>query len=764
MSSYRTLRRVWIVLGVTALAKGCGGSDAPTAPPPPEPARPTTVTVSPSMAELTVLGATIQLAAEVRDQNARVMAGVTVTWRSSDPSVATTDNTGLVTGVGEGDATVTARAGSASGSAVVTVMQPVATVEVTPQTDTIGLGTTLDLTAEGFDENGDAVVGAEFSWESSDVAIATIDASGLVTAVAVGTATITASAGSGQGTAEITVMDLERAALLAFYEATDGPNWVNNENWLTDAPLEDWHGVTIDPSGRVTRIYLRNNGLTGPIPSEMDDLTSLEWLTLDHNELTGPIPSDLSSLPNLRWLDLGYNKLTGPIPSELSNLPRLENLFLRNNQLSGPIPPELASLSILRRLYLDHNVLTGPIPSEIGNLASLEALYLGHNTLTGAIPHEIGKLSNLQRMSLSNNNLTGAIPPELMNLTALQFLVLGGNPGICVPDDPDFQAWLIDKGTGLFPCPRDDIRFLPRALMRLDGNGMSLILPDDLRIPAEVSVSDPNVVTVNVVDGKLDLIPRRVGQADVELVPSGNGLPAVVSVSIRAPVGTFGIDIVVERPAPLGYAEGMVVAADWWSSVLDGTEWPDRPLECPNDLATALMDELLIHARVDPNTEVAGYAHTCLLRYEAGDLPAYRPSGGGVQVHPNFVSQGVLRHEIGHVLGLVLWPEWTGLTSEDRRYFTGSRTVAAYRAGGGDPRLPGVPIEAEGRGSHWHDHGDLMSPTSDSANNLSLAALADAGYTVDMSKAIPWQKPIGVAAVANEQGFRDRVFVEIVNP
>ena len=83
------------------------------------------------MAELTLLGATFQLAAEVRGQNAGVMAGATVAWRSSDPSVATTDTSGLVTSVGEGDATITASAGSAPGSAVVTVMQPVATVEVT---------------------------------------------------------------------------------------------------------------------------------------------------------------------------------------------------------------------------------------------------------------------------------------------------------------------------------------------------------------------------------------------------------------------------------------------------------------------------------------------------------------------------------------------------------------------------------------------------------------------------------------------------------
>ncbi len=49
----------------------------------------------------------------------------------------------------------------------------------------------------------------------------------------------------------------DRAALVALYNATDGPNWVNNGNWLTDAPLGDWYGVDTDVSGRVVRIKLR---------------------------------------------------------------------------------------------------------------------------------------------------------------------------------------------------------------------------------------------------------------------------------------------------------------------------------------------------------------------------------------------------------------------------------------------------------------------------------------------------------------------------
>ena len=206
MSCHRTSIRLSAVLAVVALATGCGDGDSATAPPTPEPARPTTVTVSPATHELTAFGITVQLSAEVRDQNARVMAGATVTWTSSASSMATVDASGLVTAAGNGTATITASAGSASGSAVVTVMQSVASVEVSPSAETIGLGSTLQLTAEAFDGNGHAVAGAEFSWESSDAVVATVDAGGLLTGVAEGVATITASAGEVAGSVVVTVM------------------------------------------------------------------------------------------------------------------------------------------------------------------------------------------------------------------------------------------------------------------------------------------------------------------------------------------------------------------------------------------------------------------------------------------------------------------------------------------------------------------------------------------------------------------------------
>ena len=127
MSCSRTFR-VWTVLVGVTLAAACGGGDSPSPtalPTVPDPPRATTVTVSRTTAELDV-GETVQLTAEVRDQNSNVMAAATVTWTSSAGSVATVNASGLVTGVAEGTATITASAGSAQGTAHIAVANPVA--------------------------------------------------------------------------------------------------------------------------------------------------------------------------------------------------------------------------------------------------------------------------------------------------------------------------------------------------------------------------------------------------------------------------------------------------------------------------------------------------------------------------------------------------------------------------------------------------------------------------------------------------------------
>ena len=90
----------------------------------------------------------------------------------------------------------------------------------------------------------------------------------------------------------------ERATLVALYHATDGPNWTDNTNWLSDAPLGDWHGVTTDADGQVTDLDLWDNGLRGEISPELGSLSELETLYLSDNELSGEIPPELGNLSN----------------------------------------------------------------------------------------------------------------------------------------------------------------------------------------------------------------------------------------------------------------------------------------------------------------------------------------------------------------------------------------------------------------------------------------------------------------------------------
>ena len=398
--------------------------------------------------------------------------------------------------MGAGTTAVTAAAGRAAGEAVVTVTQSADSVVVSPAAGTIAPGDTLRFTAEAFDESGRPVLGTEFNWSSADRSVATVDASGLVRGVAAGRATVTATAGSARGTARITVANSDRATLEAFYRATNGPDWINSENWLTDAPLDDWYGVVTDGEGRVvelvlagtfdsedatrtshgltgsvppelgrlthlTVLSLERNRLTGPIPPELGDLIRLESLNLHGNALTGPIPPELGSLSRMTSLLLSANKLTGPIPSDLGRLSRLQRLYLYRNSLEDQIPPELGNLALLEQLYLYRNNLEGRIPPELGNLSHLERLYLSSNSLEGPITPELGNLSHLERLSLHSNNLEGTIPPSWLQLANLARLDFRWNDGLCAPGTAPFAAWLgdIEDGEGPF-CNQADRKAL----------------------------------------------------------------------------------------------------------------------------------------------------------------------------------------------------------------------------------------------------------------------------------------------------------------
>ncbi|MCY3554793.1 MAG: Ig-like domain-containing protein [Gemmatimonadetes bacterium] len=437
-----SIRRCGVVIFVhlALLASTTCGKDGPTetsppTPPPPPPATSiaTRIVITPSSFTFNAIGQTQQLAATVYDQYNTVMASASVFWSSGDAAVASVDSSqGLVTAAGNGTTRVTAHSGNVQTNVDVTVAQAAYRIVIEPGPSIIlSIGATIQLTAAVLDRNDHPVMSAVATWSSGDSTVVAVSPEGLVTAAGEGRTRVTARSGNASATAAIIVSDTDPdpvlEALVALYNATDGPNWTNNTNWLSEEPLGTWHGIGVDENGRVIGIELPDNQLSGPIPSELGRLADLTTLSLHSNELTGEIPPELARLVRLEWLDIIYNRLTGEIPPELGRLENLKYLDLFHNQLTGEIPSELGQLVKLTHLGIGGNQLSGAIPSALGQLENLEILSLGENELKGGIPPELARLVRLEWLDITNGRLTGAVPPELGQLKNLEILSLGGN-------------------------------------------------------------------------------------------------------------------------------------------------------------------------------------------------------------------------------------------------------------------------------------------------------------------------------------------------
>jgi len=164
------------------------------------------VSVTPTSASLLV-GGTVTLSATTKDAAGNALTGRTITWSTSDASVATVNN-GVVTAQALGTATISATSEGKSASAQITVtVAPVATVAVSPATVSVLPGATTQLTATVSDANGKPLTDRTVTWSSSDQSKATVSQTGLVTGVAYGQVTITATSEGKSGSATVKVSD-----------------------------------------------------------------------------------------------------------------------------------------------------------------------------------------------------------------------------------------------------------------------------------------------------------------------------------------------------------------------------------------------------------------------------------------------------------------------------------------------------------------------------------------------------------------------------
>jgi uncharacterized protein YjdB len=173
------------------------------------PAQPAKVVMTPENDTVQV-GANVQFTARVLDASNVPISGMSVTWSSLDPAIATPNQYGLVRGVAPGTARIRANYGifADTSRVLVTAAPPPVSnrLVITPGSGYLAsTGAKLQLAATVFDNLGAVVSGAVATWRSLDVAVGTVSSAGLVTAAGNGTARIVASYSALADTAWISV-------------------------------------------------------------------------------------------------------------------------------------------------------------------------------------------------------------------------------------------------------------------------------------------------------------------------------------------------------------------------------------------------------------------------------------------------------------------------------------------------------------------------------------------------------------------------------
>jgi Leucine-rich repeat (LRR) protein len=287
--------------------------------------------------------------------------------------------------------------------------------------------------------------------------------------------------GSTKCIAQESFQGLERAALTRLYQATNGPQWTVQTNWLDAFDVCLWYGVRCS-GNNVIGVDLEGNKLSGAVPAELVKLPSLQELNLGQNLIT----LDFKEMKSDKLRRLALHSTLLQEMDGLKNFPNLEILHLQHNNIASELPKDVFDLSKLIALHLQDNHIWGTLSSKIKDLKELESFDLSQNRLQGPLPDDLGTLKDLRIVNLSQNSLSGNLPSTLTQLTNVEELNLSAQ-----------TKW---GGLG-FSGPLLAFESSPAlTTLELEGNSLTGTIPRILL--GSVAVTDSNVI-INLSNNQL---------------------------------------------------------------------------------------------------------------------------------------------------------------------------------------------------------------------------------------------------------------------
>jgi 6-phosphogluconolactonase (cycloisomerase 2 family) len=212
------------------------------------------------------------------DHSTQVVSGVT--WTSSAPAVATISASGLLTPQAQagGSTSVTAALNGISTSTSVTLLKALVAITVSPQSASVPAGLTQQFSATGTFSDGSTQILQNVAWSSSDNSLASINSSGLATAVAQGSVRVSANVGASTGSASFTIAPPALTGItispanLSQYIGTANPAKIAVAASFTDGSSSD---VTAAASYAVSNPFVASIAADGAITAVRGGLTQI---------------------------------------------------------------------------------------------------------------------------------------------------------------------------------------------------------------------------------------------------------------------------------------------------------------------------------------------------------------------------------------------------------------------------------------------------------------------------------------------------------